>query len=216
MQTVAPLQVKGAHEHDGFYLRLGLGFDYLAFDVVQRNQLSNVSATAHGGGLALDIAIGGAVAPGLVLAGVFLTSGALTPRSTNARGGNVVATTDHPFEFGQSSLVGIGLLADWYIDPKSGWHVLGALSIAGFAMEDSSSRHTEILPDGTQQSVPDVKNHSSAGGSFTFGGGYEWWIADQWSLGPILRFTYAATKSSDDQWSHRAWSSALLLGGTYQ
>lgn len=187
----------------------------MAFDVVQRNQISNVSATAHGGGVALDIAIGGTVAPGFVLAGVLLTSSAVTPRSTNARGGYTFATTDQPFEFGSSSLAGIGLLADWYIDPKKGWHILGALAIAGFAMDDSPSHHSEVTVSGTTE-VPNVKNHSAGGGSFTFGGGYEWWIADQWSLGPLLRFTYASTDNKDDGWSHRAWSSALLLGGTYQ
>lgn len=193
---------------------MGLGFGGVAFDAVQHNQPSNVSATASGGGVALDIGVGGTVARGLVVGGAFLIDSAGRPESTNARGGYVYGSDAQPFSFGQASLVSLGLLADWYVKPNDGLHFLGALSVAGFAMDDSRSSHTEVTQTGTAQ-VPDVKKHGASGGSFTLGAGYEFWIGDQWSLGPLLRATYASTRTSDDEWSHRVWAIALLATATY-
>jgi hypothetical protein len=51
------------------------------------------------------------------------------------------------------------------------------------------------------------------------GVGYEWWIADQWSVGLMGRFLYAAASGSDNRgvnWEHTAYAPSVLVGLTFQ
>jgi hypothetical protein len=51
------------------------------------------------------------------------------------------------------------------------------------------------------------------------GVGYEWWIADQWSLGFSGRFTFASASGTDNRrvgWEHTAYAPSVLIGLTYQ
>jgi len=59
LEAVATAQVRGANEHEGFYLRLHLGGGGVS--------MTTPNASASGAGAAFGISIGGAVAPNVIL-----------------------------------------------------------------------------------------------------------------------------------------------------
>lgn len=167
--------------------------------------------------MAIEIGAGGTVAPGLVIGGIIHAYTSEEPSSSDAvQGGAPLRNDGRNFAFGQTSLSGLGVLADWYIDPSKGWHVQGSLGLSGLSMRASRSKYVDPV---TGDEVPDVPAHEASGFNVTVGGGYEFWIADQWSLGPLLRVTYASLRGerrndatdTDERWSHRAWAFPTLL-----
>jgi hypothetical protein len=54
---------------------------------------------------------------------------------------------------------------------------------------------------------------------FMLGGGYEWFIAEQWSLGGVVRMTYGAVetdRSDSERWSYSALAiPEVLFTATY-
>jgi hypothetical protein len=72
-------------------------------------------------------------------------------------------------------LIGIGPYIDVYPDPHSGLHFVG---FAGWG--------------GLERSYNGNVGGSDPTGLVAFlGGGYEFWVADQWSIGPLARLSYA-------------------------
>jgi len=70
------------------------------------------------------------------------------------------------------------------------------------------------------QSQGTVTGEKTMGGlGFMLGGGYEWWIAEQWSMGALLRFVYVSVESSHDDkevWMAKGFAvPELLFGATY-
>ena len=176
--------------HDGFYLRLGAG-PGMAFGSAK---LGDVSADAKGVAIGTEIAFGTTVASGLVVGGGAYPMIVPSPTYTLA---------------GKSSDVGahhvgaLGPFVDWYPDPAKGLHAQLALLLSA----------TQI----------DGKNGSESGSGVGFGamtgGGYEFWIGDQWSIGPIARLTYyrVEVKGSDSgvKTSLSLFAPMVLLGVTY-
>jgi hypothetical protein len=163
--------------HDGFYLRMGLGVGPL------------VSAQASGLGIPSELAFGGTPAPGLVLA--VGNSGVAFPNPEDERGA------------GQLAFNAWGPLVDYYPDPRLGLHVqVSALFVYGL-----SSRKD------------DVEAAYGPGWGAMLGGGYEWWIAEQWSLGVVLRANYYAVtlegRNTGLETDVRAVVPAVLFAATY-
>jgi hypothetical protein len=59
-----------------------------------------------------------------------------------------------------------GALADWYPNPEDGWHVGGAIGLAGVALTNGG-----------------VNTLNGYGLGVSVLGGYDWWIGPQLSLG---------------------------------
>jgi hypothetical protein len=72
-------------------------------------------------------------------------------------------------------LIGIGPFVDVYPDPTSGLHFLGFFGWGGL----------EASVEGN------VGGSDPTGLVAVIGAGYDFWIADEWSVGPLARFTYA-------------------------
>jgi hypothetical protein len=135
----APAQAQ-EHEppiHEGFYLRLNTGLSLLTMNGHGPTGSASLTGTGAGG----MIAIGGAVAPGLVLAGTFEGSeldtvfkgGPYVDATVRANGRTRTASDRASGGFGM-----IGMLIDWYPQPKAGWHAgvssgLGALVLTNSA-----------------------------------------------------------------------------------
>lgn len=163
--------------HDGFYLRASLGFGSLS---VTRD--GSVSGQGSGAGLnagqstidgptgTSELSIGGSLSPGLALYGMGLR--ALMPDATVEYDGGETAL---PAGYGLW-LLGIGL--DWFPDPKGGFHAGGGLALAA-----AGGR----APDGSP-----FENIGGAGGAVTLAVGYDFWIADEWSLGINARLVGAS------------------------
>ncbi len=150
----------GVRRHDGFYMRLGVGAAALA---------GEVGAVELGGaGLATEFALGGTVAPGLVVGGgsypVF------------------VPTTSYEFATGEkqdgdgTTVALIGPFVDYYINPAGGLHVQGSLGLNSSALK-----------------APSELEQSGVGLGLMLGVGYEWWVGEQWSMGVLGRLTTTAS-----------------------
>jgi hypothetical protein len=178
-----------AETHDGFYLRLSLGFGGAALkrDVSATTGIVGFESNNEisGGATFFELGLGGSVADGLVLGGTLLTSTVADP---------VIVRDDDDMEIDLDSPLHFGLLGvtlDWFPDAQGGWH-LGATLGGAWAY----SR----LPD----QPLDFEGLGGTGGGLALHGGYGWWVGDQWSLGVLMRLFGASVAGEDTQSGIRA------------
>jgi len=176
-----PYQVR-PRAHDGFYLRLGSGPSL----VTLRGHGPAGSASITDAGTSGFIAIGGALAPGLVLAGTLqgtafnadFKGGPLTDATVSSNGQTRSASRKADGGFGM-----LGILVDWYPRPAGGWHT-------GFATGVGAVGLTNTADDS------DLGGLNFAGSVF---GGYDWALGRKWALGLQLTASGATrTKLEDD------------------
>lgn len=171
-----PPDAGGAETHDGFFFRLGLNFGPLiASEKIEINGQEGPEADYSGLTIGTDILIGGTPIPGLAIGGALI--GAST-RDPTVKQGDFEAEAD-----GTLLVLGVGAFADYYFDPHSGGHVQLLL---GFAAADF------------------VRASGSSGGSdptglmVGLGGGYDFWIGDEWSIGPFARILYSPLSAEEN------------------
>lgn len=161
----------------GFYFRFGSG---PSFVTLRGHGPSGSSASITDSGASGFIALGAAVAPGLVLAGTVqgvsfnskFKGGPFADATVTSNG--VTRTASRKAEGGFGT---IGLLVDWYPDPASGWH-------------------TGLAPGLGVISLTNAADDSDLGG-LNFGGsvfaGYDWHFARKWAIGWQLTVSGATT-----------------------
>jgi hypothetical protein len=166
-----------AHNHDGFYLRLGLGFGGMTLDRDSEYEITglagvdaNGESKISGGGGAFELSIGGTVARGLVICGTLYTQSVQEAKLERD-------DFDDQDLDGNLNFVLLGPGIHWYPDPTGGFNVGLTIGIAGAVAK---------TPDGSR-----FENLGGVGGGGSLAVGYDFWIADQWSLGPMLRLTGA-------------------------
>jgi len=168
----APAESGGAHTHDGFFMRLGLNFGPLML-----KYKSEVNGTAAGGDMDVsglttgsDILLGGTPIDGLVIGGALVAAGTSDP---TVKQGGAERTAKGTTIFG-----GIGVFGQYYFDPNAGGHVqlLLGYGFVDFVDEDGASG-----------------GNDPAGPMLGIGGGYDFWIGSEWSIGPFARVLYAST-----------------------
>jgi hypothetical protein len=143
--------------------------------------------------------------PGLVIGGGLYVDGAgtLTSNQINRDGIDVGKN-----RFERMSLGLLGPFVDYFIDPRNGWHVQGALGAAWMSV-GKSTRNGVTYPQ-----------MDLGGIGFSLGGGYEWWVGKQWGLGVLLRGTFVtvgSNQTADERWSYHGLAlPELLLSATYQ
>jgi hypothetical protein len=159
---------KGVRQHDGFYMRLGLGPAALSGSVF------NDAIDVGGVGAAVEFALGGTVAPGLVVGGGSYPV--------------IVPTTSYDFKAindeqdgGTTSLTLIGPFVDYYPNPAGGLHVQGSLGFSTAAVK-----------------APSDLESSGSGFGAMLGVGYEWWVGEQWSMGVLGRATTTSPSLKPD------------------
>lgn len=149
--------------HDGFYMSFEAGIGYLSASMDAPNYEQSMSSTTFSSGLLL----GGTVGP-VVIGGGFTYDYGFSPSAeVNGQEGDL--------EDVKLYLIGIGAFADYYVEPGGGLHFLGFLGWGGL---ESSYKG-------------DAGGSDPTGLLVTLGGGYDFWVADEWSIGPLARFTYA-------------------------
>jgi hypothetical protein len=87
--------------------------------------------------------------------------------------------------FGQDGAGGLflmGVFVDGFPDPTGGWHLGGMLGLAGSSASD--------------ERVDDFR-----GGGFGLAAwvGHDFWVADEWSMGPTLRFNGAIARDPSEE-----------------
>jgi hypothetical protein len=135
------------------------------------SQEFNGKSKIQGGGGASELSIGGTLGSGLVLCGTLLTQNVVEPELEPEEGDNVELGGNLNF-----ILLGPGI--HWYPDATGGFHFGATLGIAAAAAK---------TPDNSV-----FENLGGGGGGLSLAVGYDFWIADQWSLGGMLRFTGAS------------------------
>lgn len=171
-EPLPPLTSPTARRHDGFYLRMGIGFGYgQAKSEANVAGIGNIEATFKGSGPAYELLIGGTVGKAIVIGGGFVGQDISSPQvrmSPDVLGlnGNVSA----------NGALGIGVLGpfiDWFPDVNGGAHFGAMLGIGVIGLRDENDD-------------PDT------GPGASIWGGYDFWIADQWSLGAEARAAVAS------------------------
>ena len=175
---VAERRRTGKRFHDGFYLRLGVGAGYLISKWTPAGE-SDSSGGALGFTVPVELAIGGAPAPGFVLGA---GSWAIHVPAATYSAGRGDFEREEDASYGSISM--IGPFADIYPAPRAGFHLQVAPCLA------------LVAPGGSDTIVSD--SLSGAGVGVMAGLGYEGWVADQWGLGVLLRAQFAYVEISDD------------------
>lgn len=168
----------GARRHDGFFLRMAAGPSYTYLNVSENDQDPTYSLSGFGG--ALDISIGGSLMPGLILAGSLNAGWVNEPKLTAKADASVAGEGTQTDK--QLSVFMLSLLADFYPRPEQGFHFGGAFGFGGSELQDRRTNRTSVVQPG--------------GVAASLHAGYEWWIADEWSIGVMGRLTYVYLSDS--------------------
>jgi hypothetical protein len=181
--TPALAQDGGARTHDGFYLQLGAGLGYLS---VSSNQVNASGLTLP----ASQLLIGGSPIRGLAVGGGFIADYAPAP-------GASIGEQEADLPSLSQYLAAVGAAADFYLDPAQGLHFQGFVGVGG----------VETSGGGV------VGESDPSGMVLAIGAGYEIWLADEWSIGPLFRFIYAPLSRTNVTYS--TLSPALLASLTF-
>jgi hypothetical protein len=163
----------GRHLHDGFYLRMSLG---LGPGSATEDLTGSPQYKWSGTGIMMDLMLGGSPIPGFVLGGAFVFHEISSP--TIKSGGQSLDTSGLDVSL---NLATIGLFTAIYPDPKSGFNLH---ALVGYST-------VSVSIGGTNYDVG-----SPSGVSLMGGLGYDFWISDQWSLGPDFRIAYCNAKTT--------------------
>jgi hypothetical protein len=174
---------------------MGLGGGFMASATTFEGPSFPGKVDAAGGAIGLELAIGGALSPGLILAGSYsvLTVG-------NAKLTNDTRVDRYAHDPGLTLLAP---MLDVYPNPKGGFHLGGAIGFASVRMR------VEEDP------------RASSGGQNGFGFaphiGYEWWVSNYWGLGVLGRFVLARTAGdyADGKEKDSVTGAAILFSATY-
>jgi hypothetical protein len=167
-----PSRAEAAPEtHDGFYLQLNAGIGYLSSSA----EVLNTTVTYSGVTLPSALLLGGTVGP-VVIGGGFFGDYAFSPSYEVEGGGAMTPDADVSM-----TLVGIGIFADIYPDPKKGLHFQPFIGWGGL----------ETTVNG------DAGGSDPTGLVLAVAGGYDWFVSDNWSIGAMGRFAYAPLSLND-------------------
>lgn len=177
------------HMHDGFYLRASVGIGSLSATVDDKDASGD---DLHGGGgsLHLNLMIGGSPAPGLAVGGALL--GEATASVDFDRDGR------HAFDRPMSLLI-VGPFVDGFPRPNRGWHFGGTLGLARLSLGSTS--------------IDERRDTNGIGGAFWLGN--DFWVAPDWSVGPLLKFTGALTRANDPDITAGSFSISILFTALY-
>jgi hypothetical protein len=159
------------YRHQGFYFAADTGLGVMT--AFGSGPLGSASLT--GPGSVGAFAVGGTVAPGLVLGGVvreWSTSGTfnggpnITATTTYVLNGKTTMSTQTLSGNAHAMAVEIAALLDWYPNPENGWHFGGSIGLGAMTLTDDAGTRTT--------------GGGLAGSVF---GGYQWWLGPAWSLG---------------------------------
>lgn len=160
-------------QHDGFYLRFGLGGgvaqDSYSVDVLGA---SAGKGTIKGGGALFEAFIGGTVGKHWVLGGGVIEVSLVSPK--DEFDGVTRPTGDTTYSLGAGVFY-----ASYYFDPSDGWYLQGYTGFGVGSVKQTSTGESK------------TDDYGAVGGVVGFGGGWETFVGDEWSLGVGAGLTYA-------------------------
>lgn len=190
---VEPPPDTGAETHDGFHLRIGLGFGGVSDKITLH--VGVVELDGRGGGAAgsFHLGIGGEIAEGLTLGGMILSETVTNPE-IQIEGVNTSAAVS------VGTLGMLGVFLDWYPDAREGFHFGGGLAGGSITTKDEMGN----VSDG---------DDNPGGGGLVLLIGYDWWVGDEWSLGLLGRIVGASL--SGPNIDHQLGALSILFSVAY-
>jgi hypothetical protein len=187
--------------HDGFYLRVATGFGVYDERLESATLPEGGKIEARNRGIAAlsDFAIGGTVAPGWVVGGRIFSVD-LVASTYRASGSGVVPVPDE-LDPGLRNLSVIGPFVDWYPNVRGGFHAQGGLGLA------------TLTPRLFGHPATQRSEYLAVGGALVLGTGYDWWVADEWSIGFMGQLGLRYLRGEDDsgvRWTHIVTNSPSL------
>lgn len=178
--------------HDGFMLRLALGFGYASTLADATGDEGDVTISGAAGSFSFDI--GGAIAENLVLHFRFADLVQLDPKVS-------VEGDDRQFEWSFGGFM-LGPALSYYIMPANVYLTL-ALGLSWL----SANR---------DRSNPDL-NNSDTGFATNLDVGKEWWVSDNWGLGLSARFwwTHATDDAATFDMTYNMLGATVQFSATY-
>ena len=144
-----------------------------------------------------EIALGGTLGAGFVL-GLGINTGSIAKKDRSMLPMPAEKAGDH---HGATFFV-TGPMFDWYIDPKEGFHVQGMIGASGLTLAATSE-----------------SNYAPGGWGFSLGGGKEWWVGDEGSMGVIARVDVGNLVYDEDNttrhFEHNVIQAGVLATFTY-
>jgi hypothetical protein len=192
--VAAPPAARGVRTHDGFFLRLRLGFGPAS---AARNGSAD-TFDVNGFGGSFGASFGHVVAPNLVVYGEIFDSIITAGRADQnhaSLGSGMGGVVD-----------GIGPGASYYFG-ASNFYVAACV---GIGLLQVNLRPTP--PAGLQK----LNYQTSLGYAFNLGVGKEWWVSDDWGIGAVVQLAYGQAPDKEmptETW--RATGIALLFSATY-
>ena len=162
----APSVTRKVHNHDGFYLRSSVGIGTRSA-FIATDSTSHPNYAVNGGGISLDLLIGGTPSPGLALGGGLMLS-SVTDGEVRADGAGNVGS-------GTGGLLLIGPFVDGFPMPNRGLHLGGLVGLAGGGAQ--------------RQDKQDEFDGGGLGMAVWIGHGF--WVGKEWSLGGDLKLDAA-------------------------
>lgn len=181
--------VRTFHRHDGFYLRTNLGVSLLWASLDDGSD-QNFDVDVSGTAMTLDLLIGGTPTPGLTIGGGLL--GNWSFGAEFEREGVDIPSRDY-----QDGTLGV--FVDGFPSDTGGWHLGGLVGLSGVNVQQDDF----------------VERMGGLGGAVW--GGYDQWVADDWSLGGQLRLTMNQTSGDDNGYdvSAATWTLGLSFSALY-
>lgn len=157
----APVQRK-AYVHEGFYFRFNVGPGWM-YTTLDSTTDAVPDVDAHSFSLGSDLMLGGSPSPGIAVGGGLLTNiGFGADYGVAGANGTILHFMAGPF-------------FDAFPNDKRGWHLGTMLGFSGLALGGASPSSAD----------------SAFGGGGAVWGGYDMWVAPEWSVGFDLRGTGA-------------------------
>ena len=187
------MTVPGVHEHEGFFLRLGIGLGYLNM----RTEFLDEDLDIKGPAGHLQVALGGNLSPNLILFGQLFVNAINEP--TVEFNGEEEDAEDLTASIGA---VGIGMA--YYL--PSNVYFSGTLAASQLRLEEDSNEENDA--------------ESEVGPAFMAQIGKEWWVSDNWGLGLAGQVLVSSNKDDEDveDTEDVTWTTVgfgLLFSATY-
>lgn len=186
--AVSSAKKQSGRQHTGWQIRAGLGGGYLR-DEMEATFIWSAEGTAEGSSVGFQITAGYAVRERLFLGGGLFTDSVTDPEITFEG-----SSSTGDIEVG--TLVLVGPYLNYYLTDN--WHLLGAVGAANIRTKDDEGQ---------------VDDDTANGGGVVLQGGYDMWVANDFTLGLAARADVAGLWG--DFVSHQVTAYSLLVSATY-
>jgi hypothetical protein len=176
----SPSNPRTYHMHDGFYARASLGLGLLGGGY-DDNHPSGESLKGLGAAAGLDIMIGGSPSPGVAIGG-----------AVGAEGGAINFERFNQEQDRGFYVLTVGPFVDAFFSANQGGHMGAMIAYANGNVEAATG-----------------DNSSSHGFGGAIWGGYDFWVADDWSFGPLLKLSGSLTSETS------MFGATLMFTGVY-